>query len=277
MERGQIPTALHPRRVTNTEPRGSALHLGSASGDLFPRLTPKIRTALSLLLDAAACAEDAAAERWQFSVELAALCRAGLTTNECRWLVAKGMAKHACETTTHDADRRVFQPCTNLAIPRNACFVITEQGAALANELLQSVPQRRSTDAGPHSRNGHSARLGANDAATQPIAPTWDADRQQLRVGRTIVKQFKVPAANQESILAAFQEDGWPPRIDDPLTPMVNQDCKRRLHDTINSLNRNQKHPLLRFLGDGKGEGVRWEFVSSLTGDVETAAPARCS
>ena len=59
-----------------------------------------------------------------------------------------------------------------------------------------------------------------------------------------IVKEFKVPAANQEAILAAFQEEGWVPRIDDPLAPQLNQDSKRWLHDTINSLNRNQKHEL---------------------------------
>ena len=54
---------------------------------------------------------------------------------------------------------------------------------------------------------------------------------------------------------------------DDPLAPKLNQDSKRRLHDTINSLNRNQKHALIRFLGDGKGEGVRWGFVEQRPND----------
>jgi hypothetical protein len=95
--------------------------------------------------------------------------------------------------------------------------------------------------------------------------PTWDRDLQQLRLGNVIVKQFKVPAANQEAILAAFQEEDWPVRIDDPLSPKSDQDPKRRLHDTINSLNRNRRRPLLRFVGDGSGQGVRWEFVSNGT------------
>jgi hypothetical protein len=73
------------------------------------------------------------------------------------------------------------------------------------------------------------------------------------------VKQFKVPAPNQEIILAAFEEENWTARIDDPLVPHPAIDSKRRLHDTINSLNRNQKNPLLRFLGDGNGEGICWE------------------
>jgi len=36
---------------------------------------------------------------------------------------------------------------------------------------------------------------------------------------------------------------------------------RRRLHDTIKSLNRNQTKDVLRFKGDGTGEGILWEFV----------------
>src|SRR5262249_54147023 len=54
---------------------------------VVPRFTPRIREALQLLADASACAQDVEADVWQFSVELSALRRAGLTTNECRWLV----------------------------------------------------------------------------------------------------------------------------------------------------------------------------------------------
>jgi hypothetical protein len=92
--------------------------------------------------------------------------------------------------------------------------------------------------------------------------PRWDYQRQELRLGDAIVKQFKVPAANQERILAAFEEEGWPVRIDDPLPPNAEQNPKRRLHDTINSLNRNQKQHLIRFTGDGSGQGIRWELVA---------------
>jgi hypothetical protein len=78
------------------------------------------------------------------------------------------------------------------------------------------------------------------------------------------VKLFKVPAINQEAVLAAFEEEEWPPRIDDPLSPRGEQNPKRRLHDTITALNRNQKAPLIRFFGDGSGQGVRWEFTGRL-------------
>src|SRR5580704_14565297 len=229
---------------------------------VIPRFTPRIREALQLLADAAACAQDVGADIWQFSVELSALRRAGLTTNECRWLVSKGLARHAREVTAADSDRRSFQNYANLALSKRTCFVIADRGVAYANALLRATPRRRASDSRDSTAVNRRRPAPESNGHTATLTPIWDSDRQQLRVGRMIVKEFKVPAANQEAILAAFQEEGWVPRIDDPLAPQLNQDSKRRLHDTINSLNRNQKHPLLRFLGDGKGEGIRWEFSS---------------
>ncbi len=60
----------------------------------------------------------------------------------------------------------------------------------------------------------------------------------------------------------AFQEEGWPVRIDDPLPPVSESEPKQRLRETIRSLNRNQKERLVRFKGDGTGEGVLWEPYS---------------
>jgi hypothetical protein len=97
----------------------------------------------------------------------------------------------------------------------------------------------------------------------QNSTPKWDCCRHEFRVGGVLVKAFRVPSPNQETILAAFEEEGWPPRVDDPLPPRPDLDSKRRLHDTVKSLNRNQKTRLIRFTGDGTGEGVCWAFVNS--------------
>jgi hypothetical protein len=97
------------------------------------------------------------------------------------------------------------------------------------------------------------------DLEKRPPRPTWDHQRRQLRVGVEIVKEFKLPSPNQETVLAALEEEAWPPRIDDPLPPVPNIDSRRRLHDTIRALNRKQKSDLIRFMGDGSGEGIRWE------------------
>ncbi len=248
-------------RSTNVDATASGPVTLDPSEIVIPRFTPRLREALQLLADAAACAKDVGADIWQFSVELSALRRAGLTTNECRWLVAKGLARHAREVTSSDSDRRAFQSYSNLALSKRTCFVIAERGVAYANTLLRSGPRRRATDSRDSTAINRRRPAPESNGHTATLTPIWDSDRQQLRVGRMIVKEFKVPAANQEAILAAFQEEGWVPRIDDPLAPQLNQDSKRRLHDTINSLNRNQKHTLIRFLGDGKGEGIRWEFA----------------
>lgn len=85
-------------------------------------------------------------------------------------------------------------------------------------------------------------------------------------VGGSLIKQFIWPAENQELILAAFEEQGWPTRIDDPL-PLRDGVCpKRRLHDTIKCLNRKRIVAHIRFAGDGTGQGVRWESTHSNPG-----------
>ncbi|QDV81768.1 hypothetical protein TBK1r_06880 [Stieleria magnilauensis] len=89
--------------------------------------------------------------------------------------------------------------------------------------------------------------------------PEWNADSRRLQIDGQIVKRFKWPAANQEAVLCAFEEEGWPERIDDPLPPQPEQDAKRRLADTIKCLNRKQVNELMHFRGDGTGEGVVWE------------------
>ncbi len=96
------------------------------------------------------------------------------------------------------------------------------------------------------------------------VTPHWNAERHELKVNRQLVKRFRWPACNQETVLMAFEEEGWPDRIDDPLPPQPEQDSKRRLHDTIKCLNRNQINQALRFHGDGTGEGVLWELVAIL-------------
>src|SRR5262249_11191095 len=126
---------------------------------------------------------------------------------------------------------------------RRSCFVLTEVGVTLATQICREV-----TPAFPLLRMDQ-----------PPAKPQWDRDCQRLLFGGLIVKQFKVPAPNQELILCAFEEEHWPARIDDPLPRQASLDPKRRLHETITSLNRHQRNPLLRFLGDGSGQGVRWE------------------
>jgi hypothetical protein len=91
--------------------------------------------------------------------------------------------------------------------------------------------------------------------------PYWDSDRRILCVHGQVVKQFRQSSPNQERVLQAFQEEGWPPAIDDPLPHRPGTDPKWRLKSTIQSLNSHQTNRALRFRGDGSGERVLWELT----------------
>jgi hypothetical protein len=210
---------------------------------------------------------------WDFAVEISVLRELGLTNSDLRWLKCKGFVAHGRELTPDSEDRRVFIKSDGLTFRRTTCFVAQEAGVKLIRETLDRLRQLPvlDTPACLHDaslesfQNEKNNRLGAetfnpNNGRVDTQLPEWDRDRQELRVGDRIVKRYKVPAPNQELILTVFQEEGWPVHIHDPLPQISSQDPKRRLHDTINSLNRCQKNPLIRFLGDGKGTGVRWEF-----------------
>jgi hypothetical protein len=214
--------------------------------------------ALLLLVEAYEYAQELDRDVWDFAVEIDTLRQAGYSNNEFRWLVCKCFADHAPETTLPGSEARTFSrtPCgPGLTFSARTAFVLTHSGFRFARAALANVHGKAILDPKSHANNGNGAR------PYQGLKPRWDRDRQELRVGDVLVKQFKVPAANQERVLAAFEEEGWPVHIDDPLPPTPDQDPKRRLHDTINSLNRNQKQRLVRFVGDGTGQGVRWQLA----------------
>jgi len=228
------------------------------------QLPPRVERGLLTLLEARDYARDLQTSVWDFAVEIDSLREMQLTKSDLRWMIGRGLMEHAVEVTLiGDAERSFRQPMRPLFCKR-ACFVLTASGVAMARSL------RGETEAPAglvlHSRTTAS---WAPAIKNEPLVPKWDRDRQELRVGNVLVKQFKVPAVNQEAILAAFEEESWPPRIDDPLPPHHEQSPKRRLQETIKSLNRNQKRCLLRFLGDGSGQGVRWEFADSTTAAEE--------
>jgi hypothetical protein len=187
---------------------------------------------------------------WDFAVEIADLQAAGLTSSDLRWLMCKGYVEHAVETTSAESETRSFARAPGLAFSAGSCFLLTESGTEFAR-----TAGRRETD---HPDNGASPD---GNVTSHPTRPRWDPARRVLRVGNKLVKQFRVPAQNQELILSALEELGWPPHIDDPLPPVRDLDPKLRLRDAISRLNHNQKHVLIRFHGDGHGRGIQWELL----------------
>jgi hypothetical protein len=158
--------------------------------------------------------------------------------------------------------RRTFRALKDLALPKGTCFVLTEDGEkALAAAATVEV-----------------AFDGAPDGSGSPppAVPHWDGERRQLWWQGRLLKEFRAPAANQETVLAALEEEGWPGRIDDPLPPIPDVDPKARLHDTIKGLNRRHLHRAIVFRGDGCGLGVRWvraELQRTAPPDLPQAVP----
>jgi len=216
---------------------------------------------LAQLLEAYRYSCDVERGVWDFAVEIDELQGAGLLRADLRWLVCKGFVEHAREIPPAD-DTRAFRRGPRLRFARSSCFVLTMAGVEFVASLLEHTERERRRPLRGREQDDGQADECYSRLILGPI-PVWDRDRQELRLGEVVVKQFKVPAANQERVLAAFEEEGWPVRIDDPLPPVGEQDPKARLHDTIVALNRNQKHPLIRFYGDGTGQGVRWGRVVS--------------
>jgi hypothetical protein len=179
------------------------------------------------------------------------LIEVGITPNDLRELVTDGLVEHGVNHTKPRGNPRAIRRVTHLRFSPDSSFIVTDAGVAIAQKH------------GLGTRWRHDTGESTLKIADQPPKPHWDRNRRALFLGDKLIKQFKEPAPNQETILAAFQEEGWPDRIDDPLPPIEGVDSKKRLHDAVVRLNRHHVHRGLRFRGDGTGQGVRREIFGS--------------
>jgi hypothetical protein len=235
------------------------------------------RVGLALLSQAFAYAHDAGGDLWDFALEIDRLYQTGLTISDLRWLVAKGFAEHGQESSVCGSPHRSFRRSAGFSFDRTTCLVLTPRGAAFVDQFLKaSVGSAGSAPrlASPSLAGGETPALAAGlpehngHKRTIPVTsrPCWDSSRRELTLRGTVVKRYRVPAQNQERILATFEEEGWPDHIDDPLPVSPDVDPRTRLHDAINRLNCCQINPLLRFRGDGTGTGVSWELRPTKAG-----------
>lgn len=207
-----------------------------------PPLPPVFRAAIEMLLRADQYARELGVGNREFAVELQSLRATGLSNADLRWLVCKGYVEHAQECRGPENEDRQFRRHGELVFTECSSFLLTEVGARLA-----TAPEPQSSqwpEKGP----------------SRPI-PKYYPDLKELWLLGELVKRFIVPAKNQELILTAFEEEGWPPRIDDPLPPKDEINPKKRIQDAICRLNRAQKPHQVKFRGAGDGTGVRWEIT----------------
>ena len=220
--------------------------------DLLQRLPP---ISLALLLRAVRYAGNAGRPTWDFAPTLDELRRHGLSLCDLRWLTDRGLLLHARETSQPHGTRRTFDHRQSVHFSEESAFALTSRGV----ELLQDVLDDPLVAGSDPPQENEDKFIG--EAANSRV-PSWDRELRELRIGRLVIKRFRVPARNQERILSAFEEEAWPIHIDDPLPPVPQIEPKRRLHSAIQCLNRNQKARLLQFHGDGEGLGIRWELLT---------------
>lgn len=220
----------------------------------------RLRDALALLARATEYAQELDRDVWDFAIEGQELKSVGLDVNDLRWLLYQGYVAHANESTKSNHQARLFEATSLPGFGRRSCFVLTEAG----QEFVRLSRVLSSSNIAVASR-GFSVVSDVekfSPAAQVRMIPCWDNSRRELYFQGELIKQFKLPSANQQQILQVFEEENWPSRIDDPLSTSPDFDPKQRLRETIRSLNRNQRARLLRFKGDGTGEGILWEPIS---------------
>src|SRR5262245_46966369 len=232
----------------------------SPMSQAYTFIPDRFRAGLAELLTAFDYAQDSQTDPWQFAMGLADVLSVGATLADVRWLVLRGYAEHARETTVPGDLQRTFRGLAPTSFPSDLHLTLTAVGAAKIRSLLAG------TTAPPQLANVEPVADATSPfcrVAPACLKPVWDAAHRELRYNGRLVKRFRVPALNQIAVLDAFQEDGWPEFIDDPIPPEHGIDPKQRLNVTIKSLNRNQLEPLIRFHGNGNGLQVYWEVVEA--------------
>ncbi|MBX7167977.1 MAG: hypothetical protein K1X74_16705 [Pirellulales bacterium] len=217
------------------------------------RQRPALRRLFAELLKAHEYAEFEQVDRWEYGVPLEYVKTLGVTDTDLRFLcrerwigghrasrVSGEFAGTAVENTDEDGSPEVL--LSLLFSGKQAVVLLTSIGVQLALEL-------------------HTKRTATVSRRVQR-RPHYNCELRELWCVGQLIKRFREPAENQHRVLAAFEEEGWPLRIDDPLPQAPNISPRARLADTIKSLNRKHEVQLVRFFGDGRGEGVRWEFCA---------------
>lgn len=205
-------------------------------------LSPEQHRALCLLLKAHDHTHGQGHPPWNAAVKMRSLLAEGLTDQGLLELVCWRYLEHTSEAEQAAKVRGIVHPFTPQQLSANFCFLLTNEGLAVARGL-----GRRASDGPP--------------PMVLAQLPHWNAEEQCLSFAGQVVKQFQQPAPNQELVLATFQECGWAFRVDNPFPRGGPVDWLEQLHNVICRLNSAQKHALfhLQFGYDNEGKRIHWQ------------------
>jgi hypothetical protein len=105
-------------------------------------------------------------------------------------------------------------------------------------------------------------RCLALDGGACPFAaakPRYDRDRGELSLCGVVVLWLD-RLRDRHLVLCAFEDQGWPPRIVDPLGG-DGHSAENGYSDIVYWLNRPQAPWLIDFSCDGSGHGIGWRLV----------------
>jgi hypothetical protein len=234
----------------------------SALGRYIDKSGQPLAVALGMLVRAYQYAQDTRIDRWEFAIPISEFRYAGVTISELRWLLFSGLAIHAREAVQANGQCRKFTRLGIRSFPPDACFILSDHGVKSLGAASPPLRKLSTIQPGKLPSNGiRQDGSGLKFTAGADSLPLWDPRRLELTFQGMLVKTYNSLPSNQGSILAAFQEELWTHRIDDPLRPEPGQDPRQRLRSAIKQLNRHQENPLLRFSGDGSGRGVVWQSL----------------
>ena len=98
--------------------------------------------------------------------------------------------------------------------------------------------------------------VGARVRIGPGIRPERNHGRGELKFHGDVIRRVRISVGNQiVKILDEFERQGWPERIDSPITDFFD-DMKHR--DAIRRLNSDLA--VIRFRSDGTGRGILWEI-----------------
>lgn len=89
---------------------------------------------------------------------------------------------------------------------------------------------------------------GAKDGTSKrgPRRPKWDREARELWYGGILIKRFTGEPTLQELILDAFEEEGWPDEIFDPIPPTEARQ-EHRLRQIVYNLNQHHAVRCIEF------------------------------
>lgn len=112
----------------------------------------------------------------------------------------------------------------------------------------------------PHVASHSALHDNRQDGKTNLQKPHWAADTSVLTYAGMTVRKYSEQAKNCRLVLSAFEECGWPGRLDDPDRRGANSD---RVHNTVLSLNQ-QLSGIEFSAGDG-GTSYIWKTLNMET------------